>query len=81
MDGGPGGGLHLAFFHSKGPKATGYTPEGMTAEEILAIPGAKEWWPDYAPGTSESSNRQTEPHSEYSVRLDHGSRMWDGHFD
>lgn len=44
MDGGPGGGLELAFFHRKGPEATGYTPEGMTAEEILAIPRAKKYW-------------------------------------
>lgn len=44
MDSGPGGGIDLAICNSMTPEATWYTPEGMTTEEILAIPDAKQYW-------------------------------------
>ena len=35
------GGVDRLFFNKKTGEGTWYTPEGMTAEEIFAIPGAK----------------------------------------
>lgn len=37
-------GLELTFTNDKTGECTWYTPEGMTAAEILAIPGAKKHW-------------------------------------
>ncbi|KIM35481.1 hypothetical protein M413DRAFT_14550 [Hebeloma cylindrosporum] len=38
------GGVERDFVNRKTGESTWYTPEGMTAEEILAIPDAKKYW-------------------------------------
>ncbi|KIM35471.1 hypothetical protein M413DRAFT_430813 [Hebeloma cylindrosporum] len=38
------GGNERNFANSKTGEVTWYTPEGMTAEEILAIPDANKYW-------------------------------------
>ena len=38
------GGVDLAFVNKKTGESTGYTPQGMTAEEIFTIPAAKRRW-------------------------------------
>ena len=38
------GGADLAFVNKKTGESTGYTPQGMTAEEIFTIPGAERSW-------------------------------------
>ncbi|KIM35475.1 hypothetical protein M413DRAFT_348846 [Hebeloma cylindrosporum] len=38
------GGREKEFVNRKTRELTWYTPEGMTAEEILAVPGAKKYW-------------------------------------
>ncbi|PPQ71920.1 hypothetical protein CVT26_007181 [Gymnopilus dilepis] len=43
VEGSPGG-VDLLFVHRKTDERTWYTPEGMSAEEILAIPRAKKYW-------------------------------------
>ncbi|CAA7258990.1 unnamed protein product [Cyclocybe aegerita] len=37
-------GLERTFTNAKTGQSTWYTPEGMTAAEIFAIPGAKKYW-------------------------------------
>lgn len=44
VEAGPGGGIELDICNSKTKEATWFIPEGMTAEEILAIPDAKKYW-------------------------------------
>ena len=39
------GGVDCDFVNKKTGEETWYTPEGMTAAEILAIPGAKKFFP------------------------------------
>jgi len=38
------GGRDKDFVNDKTGEQTWYTPEGMTAEEILRVPGAREYW-------------------------------------
>ena len=38
------GGVDLSFVNKKTGESTGYTPQGMTAEEIFTIPAAKRRW-------------------------------------
>jgi len=38
------GGVELEFFNKKTGASTWYTPEGMSAADILAIPDAKNYW-------------------------------------
>ena len=37
-------GLERTFFNRKTVESTWYTPQGMTASEILEVPGAKKYW-------------------------------------
>lgn len=36
--------MERAFVNDKTGESTWYTPEGMTASEILQIPGARRYW-------------------------------------
>jgi hypothetical protein len=38
------GGVGLACVNKKTGEMTGYTPQGMSAEGIVAIPGARRCW-------------------------------------
>ena len=38
------GGVDLSFVNKKTGERTGYTPQGMTAEQIFNIPAAKRRW-------------------------------------
>ncbi|KDR70550.1 hypothetical protein GALMADRAFT_159776 [Galerina marginata CBS 339.88] len=38
------GGIDRDFVNRKTGESTWYTPEGMSAAEILAVPGAREYW-------------------------------------
>jgi len=38
------GGVDLSFVNKKTGERTGYTPQGMTAEQIFKIPAAKRHW-------------------------------------
>ncbi|KIM37925.1 hypothetical protein M413DRAFT_448189 [Hebeloma cylindrosporum] len=38
------GGLERDFYNEKTGESTWYTPEGMSASDILAIPDAKKYW-------------------------------------
>ena len=40
------GGVDLEFYNCKTGEATWYPPRGMSAEEILQIPGARVYWRD-----------------------------------
>jgi hypothetical protein len=40
------GGVDLAFYNRKTGETTWYTPEGMSAEEMLQIPRARVYWRD-----------------------------------
>ncbi|KAF9479896.1 hypothetical protein BDN70DRAFT_878325 [Pholiota conissans] len=42
------GGVDKDFYNQKTGEQTWYTPEGMTAAEILRVPGAEKYWFDEA---------------------------------